>query len=210
MANRSSQRNYRQNAADKKSGADQYKSRDALRLEAVRQKQVGASSARGAVGKLRSQAADSQKAIRFGASQATAAGMGSGMGSGGGAMVAAGQVGREAQMAGIGQASQDTERIIAAEQVASQKSVEAQEYAAQQGDRDSDYSAAIAEGTTEAEQAIQDSQGFWDDDEAGAMRKIRAMIARVRVMSPEAANALEDKYLRSGGAGSERIHSSWD
>lgn len=187
---------------------ESYGRRSALRKEAVKQKRAGAGAARSAVGKLRGQAAESQKAIRFGAAQATAAGMQPGMGAGGGAMAAAGQVGREAEMAGIGQRARDTERIIAAEQVAAQRGVEAEEYAAQQGDEGSDFQEAFAEGQTEAEQAIQDSQGFWDDDEAGAYRKIRAMIARIRVKSPEAARKLEEHYLQ--GAGRDRIQSWWD
>ena len=187
---------------------ESYSKKSARRRKAIQQKMGGATAARQAVGTLRGQAAEAQKAIRFGASQATAAGMQPGMGGGGGIMAAAGQVGREAEMAGIGQRSRDTERIIAAEQMAAQKGVEAEEYAAQQGDEGSDFQEAFAEGQTEAEQAIQDSQGFWDDDEAAAFRKIRAMIARIRVKSPNAARKLEQHYLQ--GAGRDRINSAWD
>ena len=167
-----------------------------------------AKAASGAVDKLREQAAQNQKAIRYGASQATAMGMQPGMGGGGGAIAAAGQVGRDAEMAGIQKRAQDTDKILSAEQAALQSTVEAQEYAAQQGDESSDYQEAYAEGQTEAEQAIQDAQGFWDDDEAAAYRKIRAMIARIRVKSPRAAKQLEDYYLR--GEGKDRIESMWD
>ena len=200
---------YRTTDKGRKGAEGQYKTRDELRREAIRLRREGAGAAAKGVDTLRGQAADAQRAIRYGASQATALGMQPGMGSGGGAIAAAGQVGRDAEVAGIKQRAADTDKILAAEQAAAQKGVEAEEYAATQGDKESDYQEAFAEGQTEAEQAIQDSQGFFDDDEAGAMRKIRAMIARIRVKSPEAADALEEEYL-GGGEGSKRIHSWWD
>ena len=193
----------------KRGARKQYRAKDERRKAAIEAKLGGARLAGLGVGKLRSQAAEAQKAIRFGASQATALGMQPGMGGGGGAIAAAGQAGREAEMAGIQQRSKDTEQIIAAEQAAVEKRVSAEEYAATQGDEAGDYQEAFALGQTEAEQAIQDSQGFWDDDEAGAMRKIRAMIARIRVKSPAAADALEDEYM-GGGEGARRIYSLWD
>ena len=209
MAKESSRSQYLTTDAARRGAAGQYGKRDDLRQEAIRLRREGAASAAKGVSTLRDQAAEAQRAIRYGASQATALGMQPGMGSGGGAIAAAGQVGRDAEMAGARQRAADTERILAAEQAAAQKGVEAEEYAAAQGTRASDYQEAFAEGQTEAEQAIQDSQGFFDDDEAGAMRKIRAMIARIRVKSPEAADALEEEYLGSG-EGSKRIHSWWD
>tara|TARA_R110000823_G_scaffold206898_6_gene337608 strand:+ start:2701 stop:3327 length:627 start_codon:yes stop_codon:yes gene_type:complete len=194
----------------RESAAKQYGQRTDRRTEAIKAKDDLAKKAKGQVGELRMQAAANQKAIRYGASQATAMGMQPGMGSGGGALAAAGQVGRDAQMAGIAQARQDLDRTQSAELAAGQANIDAQEYAAQQGTKSADYSEALAQGETEAEQAIQDSQGFFNDDEAGAFRKIRAMIARVRVKSPEAAKALEDKYLREGSEGRDRIDSWWD
>mgnify|MGYP003135601493 CR=1 FL=1 len=194
--------------AAKRGAAQTYKDKDERRKRAIALRQGQAKAAAGAVGTLRQQAAENQKAIRYGASQATAMGMQPGMGAGGGAIAAAGQVGRDAEMAGIAKRAQDTDKILSAEQAAAQSAIEAEEYAAQQGDKDSDYQEAYAEGQTEAEQAIQDAQGFWDDDEAGAYRKIRAMIARIRVKSPQAADELEEYYLK--GQGALRIESNWD
>lgn len=188
----------------------QYKQRDQRRQRAIAAKEKAAQRATAGVEDLRQQAARNQRQIRFGAAQATAAGMAPGMGSGGGALAAAGQVGREAQMSGIRQEQQDLDRIQSAEQAAFQSQVDAEEYASAQGTQESDFQESLAEGITEAEQAIQDSQGFFDDDEAGANRKIRAMIARIRVKSPRAARELEQRYLGEGGEGYDRINSWWD
>lgn len=192
-----------------KAGAEKaYGDRDKRRKLAIALREGQAKSAAGAVSTLRQQAAQNQRAIRYGASQATAMGMQPGMGGGGGAIAAAGQVGRDAEMAGIAKKAQDTDKILSAEQAAAQSAIEAQEYAAQQGDAASDYQEAYAQGQTEAEQAIQDAQGFFDDDEAGAYRTIRAVIARIRVKSPQAADELENYYLK--GEGRDRIESYWD
>lgn len=196
--------------AERNNADVQYQQRTDRRRRAVAAKERMARQASAGVQNLRQQAAQNQRAIRFGASQATAAGMTPGMGAGGGAMAAAGQIGREAEMSGIRQRQQDLDRIQSAEQQALQSSIEAEEYAAAQGTEESDFQEAIAEGTTEAEQAIQDAQGFFDDDEAGAMRKIRAMISRIRVKSPRAAAELERKYLTEGEEGYNRINSWWD
>lgn len=196
--------------AERNNANIQYQQRADRRRRAVAAKEKAARTATSGVDDLRRQAAENQRAIRFGASQATAAGMTPGMGAGGGAMAAAGQIGREAEMSGIRQRQQDLDRIQSAEQRALQSSIEAEEYAAAQGTEESDFQEAIAEGETEAEQAIQDSQGFFDDDEEGAMRKIRAMISRIRVKSPRAAAELERKYMQSGGEGYQRINSWWD
>ena len=191
---------YLSSDTERKSGQDQYSRRVGLRQKAIQARRERARLAGESVGKLREQAAENQKAIRYGASRATAMGMQPGMGAGGGAIAAAGQVGRDAEMAGIAQRGQDMDKIMSAERAAQDEALGAAEYAAQQGDADSDFQEAIAEGQTEAEQAIQDAQGFWNDDEEGAYRKIRAMIARVRVKSPRAADQLEDYYLRGEGA----------
>jgi hypothetical protein len=185
---------------DKREGLSQYQKRIALRKQAIGAKRKKADLAGRAVGTLREQAAQNQKTIRYGASQATAMGMQPGMGGGGGAIAAAGQVGRDAEMAGIAKTEQDTAKIMSAQQAAQDAELGAAEYEATQGTEDSDYSEAVAEGQTEAEQAIQDAQGFWNDDEEGALRKIRAMISRIRVKSPRAAAQLEDYYLRGEGA----------
>ena len=191
---------YVSSGTDKASGEKQYGVRTGLRSAAIKAKQEKAKLAGKAVGTLREQAAQNQKTIRYGASQATAMGMQPGMGAGGGSIAAAGQVGRDAQMAGIAKTEQDTTKIMSAQQAAQDATLGAAEYAAAQGDSGSDYQEAVALGQTEAEQAIQDAQGFWNDDEEGALRKIRAMIARVRVKSPQAADQLEDYYLKGEGA----------
>ena len=191
---------YGSSEENKEAGRDAYKKKLGLRKAAIGAKFGQAKLAKEAVGTLREQAAQGQKAIRYGASQATAMGMQPGMGGGGGAIAAAGQVGRDAEMAGIAKSEQDTARIMSAQQAEQQAIREAAEYSAQQGDEESDYQAAFAAGQTEAEQAIQDAQGFWADDEEGAYRKIRAMISRIRVQNPQAAERLEEYYLYGEGA----------
>ena len=201
---------YLSTSKERAGATDAYSGRDANRRTAIAAKASQALLKKEAISDVRAQAVKNQKRIRYGASQAMAMGAQPGMGAGGGAIAAAGQVGRDAEMAGIAQSGQDADKIRGAEQAAQEAAISSAEYAATQGDSDSDFQEALAEGQTEAEQAIQDSQGFWNDDEAGAKRKIRAMIARVRVKSPGAAKQLEDKYLREDGSGQGRIDSWWD
>ena len=186
----------------------QYEQRLGLRKEAIAARRAGAKSAAQSARDMRQQAAQNQQNIRFGASQATALGMQPGMGAGGGAIAAAGQVGREAQMAGIAQSGQDLERIAAADQRASDARVGAEEYAAQQGTEESDYSESFAEGSAAAEEAIAESEGLFGENKEVTFSRLRSIIARIRVKNPRAAEELEREYLK-GGSGYGRVGDNW-
>lgn len=171
----------------------QYEERTARRKAAVQASDDLARQKDERVARLRAQQKDNQRAIRFGAAREAAAQRRGGA-AGGGAIAAAADVGMSAEARGIEQAQQDQRLVDEAIEAATGQRIQSAEYAATQGTEESDYAEALAEGTTEAEQAIQDSQGFFNDDEDAAARKIRAMISRVAVKNPRAARELEAKY----------------
>ena len=207
---KSEREKHKSSAAEREAGAAAYDKRDKRRRSAIKAADEGAAQAARNVAEGREQAARNQQAIRQGASQATAMGIPTGTAMGGGTIAAIGQTGMDAEAEGIRQRGEDEKMVRDLMQQASERRMQADEYAAAQGNEQEDYAAAIAQGTSDAEQAIQDAQGFWDDDEEGAMRTIRSVVARLRVQNPRAADELEKKYLTRGGEGYDRLHSWWD
>ena len=201
---------YRSSAAQQRSARRAQDTRSGLRSEATSAMRQRAGNLGGDVRRLEQLAEDNQQAIKQGAAQAVAAGMDPGMAQGGAMIGAAGQVGMDASMRAQQAAYDDFAKIAQAKDKAAMARVEAAEYEAQQGNEEEEYQAALAQGVTEAEQAIKDGQGFWNDDEAAMMRQIRSTVARLRATNPRAAAELEQKYLNPDGEGYKRIHSWWD
>lgn len=197
---------HRSTAAQRASGEAAYRERSGLRSDAIAAQHSLTSGLEGQVRDQRKQAAENQKAIRFGAGQALAAGIQPGMAAGGGAIAAAGQVGRGAEAHGIKQRGADLARTQEMETRATQARREAAEYEATQGSEESDFQEAFALGSTDAEKAIRESRGLLDDKEEQAMAEIRAIVGRIRVMNPRAAAELEAEYLTQGGGGYNRIN----
>tara|TARA_R100000808_G_scaffold505_1_gene2592 strand:- start:3392 stop:4153 length:762 start_codon:yes stop_codon:yes gene_type:complete len=201
---------YRSTASARSGAAEAQGRRDTLRGEAVAAQRERIANAQRAIREGEAQAQDNQRAIQQGASRAFAAGLDPTTASGGGSFAAAGQLGMQAEEAGISQKARDMKMIQGMRERAVDAKLSAAEYEAQQGNEQEEYQAALAQGITEAEQAIQDGQGFWDDDEEGMMRTIRSAVARLRATNPRAAEELERKYLHPSGEGYKRIHSWWD
>ena len=79
----------------------------------------------------------------------------------------------------------------------------------QEGDRDSDYATAIADGEKEMIKAISDTRGAWyegGDDEVEAERRMRAALATLMNKNPEAADFLRNKYLVKDAEGWRANH----
>jgi len=176
----------------------QYQQRTDRRSRAVAAKQQGVTDSKDRVERLKGQAKDNQRSIRFGAARSSAAGQRN-QSRGGGAIAAAADVGMAAEQQGILQGKEDQRMVDEAIALTTGKEVEAEEYAAAQGTEESDYSEALAEGQTEANKAISGAQGFFNDNEEQAAREITAIIARIRVKNPKAANAMAAQYLNADG-----------
>jgi hypothetical protein len=180
--------------------------------EEARQRGLGAQEelvggAREGLATFRGAAADRQRQIRYGAAQGLAAAAPTGrMAAGGGFLGAAGQAGLSAEMTGIEQASRDAAEERGLRQAASQAELSAAEYAAQSGSEDEDYAQAMSQAEAAIQSAITSNRSWYGDDEEAMDSAVRAEINKIRMISPKAAQEIEDKYLKTGGSGFEQIY----
>jgi hypothetical protein len=78
-----------------------------------------------------------------------------------------------------------------------------------EGNESTDYDSVMAEGMKEMEKAVSDTRNPWyagGDDEEEAERRMRAALASLRSKNSEAADYLEDYWLKEGGPGYKQNH----
>lgn len=212
-----------QDNVEARSGAA-YRRKEKLRQQGIKSSRELAAGAQGVVAaaeegrtRFNAQAADRQAAIRSGAAQGLAAAAPTGqLAAGGGFLGAAGQAGLDATTAGIRQSTADDatlrgldQGIAAARMGASQAAMADAEYAASAGSADEDYTQAMTQAEVAIEQAMSENldQGWYmNDDEEAVNKAVRAEVAKLRLINPQAAAVLEAKYLTAGSEGFERIY----
>lgn len=184
-----------------------YRKRAALRERGLAGQEDLVTGAREGLQRFDASAEDRQRQIRFGAARGLAAAAPTGrMAAGGGFLGAAGQAGLDSEMAGIRQAQADEQTRFGLRQGAAQAEISAAEYAAQAGNKEEDYVAALADAESAIEGAISENRGWINDDEEAMNSAVRSEIAKLRLQNPEAARELERKYLKAGGEGYQQIN----
>ena len=174
----------RQRAASRRRNLD--------RQAGIRAAEDVAAAAQEGLDRFDERAAGRGRQIRGMAAQGMAAGLDYGMATGGGFLGAAGQVGMDAAMQTIRQEQADEERRLGLRTGAARARQESAEYKATAGNRDEDYTVAIANAESAIEEAMNSA--------------VRAEIAKIALQSPEAAEELRKKYLVEDGEGYKQIY----
>ena len=188
----------RQRAASRRRNLD--------RQAGIRAAEDVAAAAQEGLDRFDERAAGRGRQIRGMAAQGMAAGLDYGMATGGGFLGAAGQVGMDAAMQTIRQEQADEERRLGLRTGAARARQESAEYKATAGNRDEDYTVAIANAESAIEEAIRNNRNWYNDDEEAMNSAVRAEIAKVALQSPEAAEELRKKYLVEGAEGYKQIY----
>ena len=172
-----------------------YAARDrgtAAQQELIRAAQTGLS-------RFDAAAADRQRLIRSGAARGLAAAAPTGrMAAGGGFLGAAGQAGMDAEMAGIRQAQADEERRLGLERRVAQAQLSETQFAAEAGNEEEEFAAALAEGDADILKAINENDNWSGYDETAIKNEREAIIARIAATNPRAAQELRRRWSAGG------------